>query len=314
MSPTNKKISCCANAPNKKKPGKQFCYLLGVDRVTGLEQVIFHGGGNIGSNTSIGRSFVMARFFLIFLASFFVFSNADAEELIVPLSDSEYIAAADINDYFLRKHLYSAKQHRIVRVDFDVLFSEKPLQITFFPEETIEVVPTGIERRGEGSIIRWKGELQDSTGVLERQASQISAPEAREAFRALSSKVRITAAKFEHDKASRANFPYYADGELSKVTLESERSQNTIYYGVRTRVMYPGSSREFVLMPLEMGGPYHLIYELDRSKIPRISDRDAVTELDPETAAKIQARQDFMRTLGEDPRKEIIRSRQGQKQ
>lgn len=242
------------------------------------------------------------------ILSLFASTALLAAELIVPVSGRDLLAATDANDYFLKKHSYSATRYRIVRVNLDSLLSNEQLTITLFDDERLVVNPIGHDYGGNKSTLRWSGMLDEESGTLPegiRQAIALGPKSVRDAYL----KVKIFAAKFEHDIISDANFPFYPDGEFRANRLPSETAGNPIYFGIGLRIVIPDSRREYVLRALEMGGPFHLVYERDRDKVvkPRLHGPGS----NPEIERRRQAKRDFMEALGEDPRLAILRARVG---
>lgn len=239
-------------------------------------------------------------------------ATAQYAEFLTPLTESEGATVRLENDYFLKKHLYAAKRHRLVRANVDLLKSGTPFVISLFEDESLVVEPTEFVVRGDGSILIWKGTISNPPiSVNELMSTFPSEKEAQLAHSALFG-ISIGAARYEHDVQSGANFtlaPLPNDAELS---IESQKAHpdNQIFYGVTAKFLILPTSREYMLLPLEMGGAHHIVYEIDRSRV--VEPGPLRDPENPDQAQKRRELQEYIDSLGEDPRIEVLRQREQQ--
>ena len=230
-------------------------------------------------------------------------ASAQVQELLMPVTGTDVAEARTKNVYFLKKHLYSARRHRIVRVNVDVLQSREPFEISLFNNKSITVEPINVEVQGEGAIILWFGKIANPPLSIDEMMSEMgSQKEAQLTHDALYG-VTIAAARYEHDEEFDANFTYYTKKENphQRTRLnDSEPAADRLFYGLSANLKASGIGGRFQLRPLEMGGDFHVLYEIDHSKIVDPGPLDDPEN--PEMAQKRRDWQEFADSLGPDPR------------
>ena len=240
-------------------------------------------------------------------------SIAQNQELLTPVTGPELAEVRSNNEYFLKKHLYRAKQHRIVRVDMDVLLSEEPFVISLFGSDELAVVPSEVEILGEDSTtIRWTGSFENPYLSVDELLSNADSIKQAAAMHDAMFGVQIYGAKYEHDTESGANFPVLARGNLPEEYYERHRTRsgNPTFYSVSANFYNNERTKRYQLKPLEMGGSNHILIETDPSKM--VPAGLLVDPKNPEMAEKRREAIEFFDSLGEDPRIAIIRGKRPQ--
>ena len=236
-------------------------------------------------------------------------SLAQLAELLTPVTGVELAEARARNEYFLKKHSYRARNHRIVTADFELLRSGEALVIPLFDGESLTVEPSSFEDGSIQSTLSWKGTIANPLlSINDLQGTGGSAVRAKIMHEALFG-VRIGAALWRYDAASGANFPYYPSMGPRPPRNQSQGhfAAYPLYYGMRANIWVKETSKRYLLQPLEMGGPYHILIEIDPTKVVPPGPAN-----DPEVARMRPERIEFMKSLGEDPRKAIIRQEETQ--
>ena len=221
------------------------------------------------------------------------------QELLTPVTGRELAEVTAKNAYFLKKHLYGAKRHRIVTADIDVLLSREPFVISLFNGDSLTLEPSHNQSYNTGLPIIWTGSISKpyiSADQL-RVRQHIGKKEAKLRHDAMFG-VNIAASRYEYDIESGANFPTRA--------LRSH-SGNSSYYGMTANIFFPGAPGIYYLRPVDMGGPYHILVEIDPSKM--ITPGPLDDPENPERALKLRDLEEFLESLGEDPRRAIIREK-----
>lgn len=225
-------------------------------------------------------------------------ATAQYYELLLPVSDHEELELRTKNEYFLQKELYFAKNHRIVIVDIDALVSEAPITIQLFDGESINVRPVEITR-GIIEVIRWKGIVEDPPfNADEFRDDNVTEEEANLAFEALFG-VEFGASLAEYIEGLDANF-WVHQGQ--------PRSSENLFYGISDDIWIRESGKQYFLRLLDMGGPYHVLYEVDESK--RFPAGPLYDFRNWSLGKKRREYRDFIESLGEDPKNELHQIRE----
>ena len=255
---------------------------------------------------------------LFLLALFFPSADSFGQTnlLLQDIQDSERATLRQINDYFLKVHLYDALNYRIVRVNMDALRSGEAIDIPLFNGRSVSIEPISTQVRNEGAMLIWNGRISNPSISVQELASQVGSFDQASAIHDSLFRVKFIAAQYETDQGSQLNIPYVAarrTGEQKPTGPKKVGGTSAQpFYGVTGSFRNQDSSSEYRIFPLEMGGPYHLLVELDQSKIVSpgpLNDADH-----PEMSQKRREREEYMRSLGDDPRKEILKNLERQEQ
>lgn len=239
-------------------------------------------------------------------------SPTPAQELLIPLTGAEEADARLKNDYYIRKSTYGAKRYRLVKVNTDLLKAKGEISISLFDGQAVRAEARSVDIDTRTGSIAWTGQIIQKMLRKEDLVNQLGSAEAAETAFAGLTRVSIGASLFETDEASGANLGILIDPMeiLAPVTpnrFEEASKDPRLFYGVNatfTPQIVPGV---YVLEPLGMGGPYHLLYEIDKAKsiTPVDGFADGVAP-DAEQLEKMQKYEEFLEALGEDPREAII--------
>lgn len=239
--------------------------------------------------------------------------HAQDYELLTPLTESEEADARAKNDYYIRKFTYAAKRYRLVKVNSDVLMSKGPISIRLFDDVSLNAEAKSVDIDKRTGAITWIGRLAQPGFRSEDLLDQLHTVEAADlVFEALT-RVEIYTFLHEVDKASGANLEILIDPrELlapAKINrFENAKNDSNQFYGVSATLIPQTTPGRYELTILGMGGPYHILYEIDESKliIPDNVDGPINVTDDPERARKMREYEAFRESLGEDPREAII--------
>jgi len=232
-------------------------------------------------------------------------SFAEPGELLLPASESAVKKARAENDYFLNKVLYTAKQHRFVRVDKTVLESNGQVVISLFGEDKILFDPIVVNYLRNRSLIRWTGTLANPPLSVNELASQTGSEEEASLFHSSLFDISISASQYEYDSVSGANFPYINGTEFEE---GKDGADGRFFYGVSFSIWTPDRTRQYRLRSIDFGGPLHILVEIDQSKkvgpVPESGTESTAARL------KRSERQSYMESLGDDPKHVILSDRE----
>lgn len=200
---------------------------------------------------------------------------AQAPELFLPVTGSEEAIARAENEYFLKKTLYFAKRHRIVRVNASLLLknSDAPGEITVNLFDDVKL-RYGVTRLIDLSVgqIGFSAQLVTppmSVGDVMREnpgLSYATAADLHNMFFELS----IAGSEFVHDTVRNRYWPtstvkeYYSHtrpGKLPKLPPAAER-----FYAFQAEILSPDATEKYMLEPLYGNPRYHVVWEVDYSK------------------------------------------------
>ena len=224
--------------------------------------------------------------------------------LFEPLTEREEADARAKNTYFIGIHTFAAKRHRLVNVNIELLETDGRIVIPLFDDNKIVADSTAIKIREASGTLSWRGQLvQDAVteevilqslvdqGVPEHLDHPRRVELARTLFADLTN-VQIGAGFYERDSKTGANLnpiPFTgltAAGLLGAISsCQSNRyaqySSNPGF--VRGASAYLGVLNEptqYRLKMLGMGGPYHILYEVDPSR-QIVSGNDVIVPGEP---------------------------------
>lgn len=250
---------------------------------------------------------LIAVLFLCFVSDS---ANAQSNELLTRVTGEELASVRTANDWFLRKHLYIARQHEIVKVDTDLLMSGQPFTIQLGPNDSITVDPNDVNTLGSGAGIVWTGKISNPDRTIDDLMTELGSRRQAEIAHDSIYGVTITGSRAEVEAGTGINIPIFLETEQRAMRPEFRGSGNSAnwFYRYRTVITSPNSKNTYSLSALEMGGPYHIIKELDPEKMMRPGR--AEDSPDPNEAQKRQDYQNFLDSLGEDPRKALRRHKE----
>ena len=255
------------------------------------------------------KSYVLAV--LTIVSSLVPFDSfAELPELLTPVTGSEEAIVTSENDYFLKKHLYFAKRHRIVRVDLDLLESVEQFTISLFDDVSLAVEVTELDVDRDKLVIRWKGRVINPKYSFDDLNRRLQNPEDAKSLHDGLFGLSISAGQFDYDEVSGANLPSHPRRSYlgRDRRIFDARINMSKFYGVSAEFSGPTLRDNYILKTLEMGGAYHILIEVDPTKT--ISPGPFDDPDDPEMGVKRRQYEEFLQSLGEDPRRAIIRREQ----
>lgn len=231
--------------------------------------------------------------------------TSQSAELILPLTEAEEAEVCAKNEYFIRKHAYVAKRYRLVKVNADLLRETGRLSIEFFNDERVDVDGTKVDINTVTGAISWFGILDVPDQLTKEDLiSRVGSEAAAEAMHKSIYGVNIQANLYETDHRSGANLEATVDprefllpSEQRANRYEAARTDKNKFYGVEATFKALKAPTGIVLTPLGMGGPYHILFEVDETKI-----RDfRLAPDDPENLRRRREYDQFLKSLGDDP-------------
>ena len=201
--------------------------------------------------------------------------------LFEPLSVDEEADARAQNGYFLPKEIFTAKQYRLVKVNMELLETDGELVIPLFDGETLVAKSIEIEVNRESGYLVWHGERnqdanQPSWEVFEKVVVDqgLSSEAANLMFNSdvERRRIRINVNYHEQDEATGANLNRVTGliGALfpCKVDRFAKYSSDPNYVrGASAHLESLDTKKSYRLAMLGMGGPYHVFYEIDPSRM-----------------------------------------------
>ena len=245
--------------------------------------------------------------------------RAEYPQFLLDVTPEEAGELTEKNDYFLKKSLYTAEQHRIVRVDTTLLESTAPFTVTLFNGKSLDVVRDDLSYSLGGQVRRWKGRWVNPPYMFEDYARQAGLPTpglARYAYDALFG-VSVSTCVLEYDAKSGLNWDVVsAEDDFAGYNRAKSAAEIVLSFdGVAAEFTFLDMEeteqakrvRRYKLRPLDFGGPYHLLTESDTSKMARHPSSGGPGN--PEFERRKKARDAYMRALGDDPKTAITSSR-----
>jgi hypothetical protein len=251
--------------------------------------------------------------------------QAQDRVLIEPLSAVEEADARSQNGYFLPKETFSAKQYRLVKVNMELLETDGELVIPLFDGEKLVARSIEIEVNRESGYLVWHGERdkdanQPSWEVFEKAVADqgLSSEAAKLMFNSYveQRQIRINVNYHEQDEETGANLNPVTGlfDALSPCTVDrfARYSSDPNYVrGVSAALESLDTKKSYRLEMLGMGGPYHVLYEIDPSRMT-IPGNDVIVpgepyhsgltpEQDQRNMLLIQERNDLEQRIGPNP-------------
>lgn len=210
-------------------------------------------------------------------------------ELLIPVQPEISSELRHKNEYFLKRELYFAKDSKIVVLDVDALIANVPITISLFDGESVNYIPYDLEIRSE-TIINWTGSPEWPSSSKGGKFRQSLIDEGNEKLFIDVYGMHFGLGLYEYADSLDANFTVRA----RQATL----SEN-YFWGVNTAIYVYDKGRRYFIRPLNMGGPYHVIYEIDEEKTFPPGPRYDIWNRS--NGRKRRDYQEFIENLGKDP-------------
>ena len=240
---------------------------------------------------------------LVVTSSLWSISVAAApSDVLITVTGSDAAKVDVDSEYFLKKHRYFAKRHRLVRFNGGLLESNEEFVIPLFDDESITVAVTSLEISGGGSTILWSGRVTEPSIPIDDLIAQGMTPNQAKSAHSSLFRISFAAIRYEYDEVTRTSKRVGASNNARPVdgSTEGLRVDKTIYYQVDTQFLAAKLGAEFRLIPLEMSPKYHILIEVDENK--RISEGPFDDPENPAEGLKRRQYRDYMESLGPDPR------------
>lgn len=241
---------------------------------------------------------------VICLALLPVQALAEDRVLLQPLTASEEADALARNSYYIGKHTFAAKRHRLVKVNIELLETDGRIVIPLFDSKKIVADSTAIEIRKTSGTLSWRGQVvQDKVseevilqalenqGVSKHLDQTGRAKMARTIFAQLT-EIQISAGFYERDSRTGANLNPITFTGLTETGLLGAMSScqpnryqkysvdSNFVRGASAYLRMPSEPAEYRLDMLGMGGPYHILYEVDPSRL-EVPGNDVIVPGEP---------------------------------
>jgi hypothetical protein len=224
--------------------------------------------------------------------------------LLTEVRGSEEATVRAKNEYFLKRELYFAKRHRIVKVNADVLKSEEAITIALFDGTALTLEVTSLKVDSNGFITAWEGTIPNPPISAEDLLDQVSTIEEARFLHSAMFTISIAATRYDYDEATGVSTPSYISKRTPKQNPEQGDLSISIFYGIHANISVPTLPERYWIRSLELSPKYHLLIEVDDSKtFPPGPLYDAEH---PEIAERRRRYVDFLQSIGEDPRKAKI--------
>lgn len=231
-------------------------------------------------------------------------SYAQPRELISAVKGTQLADIRSRNNYFLQKHTYFAKRHRIVEVNGELLESDEKFVIPLFGNDSLIVQVLRRDTDDNGSILYWSGTVIEPVIPASDLVSQGMSPEQAELAHANLFGISISAVRFKHEDVTgesyRVSAPSVHAGRPESDVNQSGPDSN-VYYEVATEFIAAKLGVEYRLASLEMDRRYHVLVEVDDAK--RVTEGPFDDPEYPEEGRKRRQYKEFVDSLGPDPRK-----------
>ena len=201
--------------------------------------------------------------------------------LLEPLSAAEEVDARLQNGYFLPKETFTAKQYRLVKVNMELLETDGELVIPLFDGDEMTVNSTEIKINEVSGYLEWHGEReghpdQPSWEIFEKDLADqgVNSEQAKVIYNSViqHTEVRIVMSYYERDEETGANLnPVHGILDAMspcKVDRFSRYSSDPNYVrGASASLKSLDNERSYRLEMMGMGGPYHVLYEIDSARV-----------------------------------------------
>lgn len=231
-------------------------------------------------------------------------------ELFIPVIGEELSEIRSRNDYFIKAQLYFAKRHRFVRVDHTVLVNNDEFQITLFPDTTLEVARESVSIEPD-TLILWQGAVVSPVNDL--APDQISdAPRERliELYEQMYT-LSLVGVSFDYEPDTGRSFAAQSDRNIEgfRRSREPKGLQKSAFFGFSNEFAIPSLDSVYKLSSLSITPDIHLVYEVDDARLyPRESTSN------PKYEPRRRQHEEFLESLGENPRTEWKARHRGETQ
>jgi hypothetical protein len=231
-------------------------------------------------------------------------------ELIASISEADERTVESANDYFLKKETYFARRYRIVKVDTDLLLSAAQFTISLFDELSVSVRMRSVDVDAQLFTVSWQGEfIEPRISVDDLVATGIEEGDAK-LLEPHVNGLRISAAQVSFDETARIAYPYYFPRfeKFRNTNREVSPSGQPALYHVGFVIQGAILPAAYELRPLLSDSQHHVLIELDPSKLftepiePDLATAGSEYQESPENMTKRQRYEDFLESLGPDPR------------
>lgn len=246
---------------------------------------------------------------------------AQAPELFIPVTGSEETIVRTKNDYFLKRELYFAKRHRIVRVDSALLLQRDgpPDRITvnlFDDVKLLYEVTQPIRPSGDHRLLSFKAQLVNSpTSIDELRSlnSSLTRAGAEQVLRSIY-QLSVTGRQYVHDPVRDRYWPTFLINDHGYGCPASQGHPKQLkptaetFYAFSSEIMHPFTNEKYILTYPYSDPRYNVIWQIDPSKTIVTPDDPAAAiqwsseQLKRENEVKRRAYAEFLGYLGDDPR------------
>ena len=269
-------------------------------------------------------------FFVLFIVAMATFGADKPKELFKEVNASKSQRLMEYNSVFLKKALYQASRHRIVKVNTKLLLKDDDFIITLFDGESIQIKQKSVERKQD--IIYWNAYVDfGQHPELNKLGFQLStligmfAWDLDESGRAILSMQN----RFKHSpywEIDEFDNPFLGPPPVGEVAIVGpppstpeeiaqhkrlKKLKKHKFYSVQAifQVLRENSSpavRKYVLKPLKYTPKYSVIYELDPNKFFMSQiDPDPGEERDLADQQSWEAYDSFVRNLPKESNKVV---------
>jgi hypothetical protein len=259
------------------------------------------------------------RRFHIATALIFLFSSPQALagpiNLLETVDESELAEArlaSDwfINDYFIKQETYFAKRYRIVKVNVDLLLNSPEIEMELFDGQSLRLRVTSADVHPANSSIGWTGHFVHPE-ITTNEIVKSGLPEEDANFLAPAANSQVIgAAEISYNANTRRKYPWYDPrfAEHASATRAYSDDGKSRVYDVSFFMNHSKLPGIYELRSLASDPRYHVLIEHDPEKtfvtpIEKPASAYQSGSVDSaENAAKRHRYQEFLDSLGPDPR------------
>jgi len=245
---------------------------------------------------------------------------AQAPELFIPVTGSEEAIVQAKNAYFLKKELYFAKRHRIVRINTDLLLQDEKSRAqiiaNLFDDVTFTYEVTERDIKPDQLGARLRARFTNPPTGLVRDFMNVGSGMTLSAAESLLDDVyglSILGALYVHDARRDRFWPAYlftnyAPGRpSSEVRPKKLPPSHATTYGFWSNILDPFSNDKYFLRSIPGDPQYHVVWQIDYSKTFAKPDHPGDEIMWPEerrleNESNRLAHAEFLLSLGPNPR------------
>lgn len=195
-----------------------------------------------------------------------VVSAAPAQDLLIPVTGVELAEVRADNDYFINRHLFFAKRHKIVRVDAELLKSEESLNVGLFDGLTITIARENVHV-SPGREIYWTGLITDPAFDPDYYHKGDRTTEYAHTLYVAAFDVRLSAVAYDRELTTGTAFEATRGYTAPSIGSAPPVFEEEAFYEVYADFSAPTLPGRYRLRALETNPEYHVLYEVDREKI-----------------------------------------------